>query len=54
MAEVTVPHTGGWETWQTVSAAVSQKVTGVHDLFFVFRGRKGVKIANFDWWKFEN
>ena len=53
MLEVKVPDTGGWEEWQTVSAAVNQGVTGVHDLYFVFKGRKGVKLMNFDWWAFE-
>lgn len=53
MLEVRVPDTGGWEEWQTVSAAVNQGVTGVHDLYFVFKGRKGVKLMNFDWWTFE-
>lgn len=52
IAEVKVSGTGGWEEWQTVSANVSQGVTGVHDLYFVFHGRKGVKLMNFDWWRF--
>lgn len=53
MAEVKVPGTGGWEEWHTVSAAVNQGVIGVHDLYLVFKGRKGVKLMNFDWWKFD-
>ncbi|MDO4497121.1 MAG: glycoside hydrolase N-terminal domain-containing protein [Bacteroidales bacterium] len=44
--------TGGWETWQTTSAFVKESVTGVHDLYFVFKGRKGPKLFNFDWWQF--
>ena len=52
MAEVKVPGTGGWEEWQTVAASIQQGVSGVHDIYFVFKGRKGVKLMNFDWWKF--
>ena len=30
-----------------------KKVTGKHDMYFVFKGLKGSKLFNFDWWKFE-
>lgn len=52
IARVDVPHTGGWEAWQTVVADLFSPVEGVHDLYFVFHGRKGVKLMNFDWWQF--
>ncbi len=52
VAEVKVPHTGGWERWMTVEAPLQKQVTGVHDVYFVFRGRKGCKLFNFDWWQF--
>lgn len=48
-----VPRTGGWEAWQTLKADVQPSVIGKHDLFFTFRGNKGAKLFNFDWWKFE-
>lgn len=48
-----VPHTGGWEKWQTISAKLTTNVEGVHDLYFIFRGNEGAKLFNFDWWKFQ-
>lgn len=55
VAEVKVPYTGGWEDWQTVSAVVSNNgsICGLHDIYFVFKGNKGAKLFNFDWWRFE-
>ena len=52
IARLEVGHTGGWEQWQEVVADLFAPVVGVHDLYFVFHGRKGVKLMNFDWWKF--
>ena len=52
IATVEIPSTGGWECWKTFKAAVETDVTGVHDLYFLFRGRKGCKLFNLDWWRF--
>lgn len=52
IAQVTVPHTGGWECWQTLKADMQQPVTGIHDIYFVFKGRKGCKLFSLDWWRF--
>ena len=52
IAQVNVPHTGGWENWLSVDSSVDGKVKGVHDVYFVFRGRKGCKLFNFDSWGF--
>ncbi len=52
VAVIDVPHTGGWEQWQTLTAPVQQSVTGKHDIYFAFTGYKGCKLFNFDWWKF--
>jgi hypothetical protein len=46
-----VPGTGGWQTWKSVTCAVSG-ATGVHDLYLVFTGGSG-SLFNFDWWRFE-
>src|SRR5690606_7876790 len=46
-----VPGTGGWQDWQLVSCDVSE-VSGVHDLFLVFKGASGF-LFNLDWWQFE-
>ena len=52
IARLEVGHTGGWEKWKEEVVDLRTPVAGVHDLYFVFRGRKGVKICSFDWWKF--
>ena len=46
-----VPGTGGWEKWQTLTADFTELVKGRHDLYLVFKGRKGPKLFNFDWWE---
>lgn len=51
VATVDVPRTGGWEEWQTVKASFTKEIKGKHDLYFVFRGKKGIKLFNFDWWR---
>ena len=53
LAEIKVEHTGGWEAWKKIRTELSASVTGVHDLYFVFKGRKGCKLFNFDWWEFK-
>ncbi|MEO5944490.1 MAG: glycoside hydrolase family 43 protein [Ferruginibacter sp.] len=37
------------EIWKTITTPV-KKISGVHDLFFVFKGDKD--LFNFDWWQF--
>ena len=51
VAKLDVPGTGGWEQWQTLTCDFTERVAGVHDLYFVFTGRKGPKLFNFDWWE---
>ena len=46
----TLPVTGGWQTWTTVSAPITG-ATGVHDLYVVFKG--GTSISNVNWFKFQ-
>lgn len=45
-----VPATGGWQEWETVSCDVAD-VTGVHDLYLVFKGGSG-SLFNLDHWQF--
>ena len=52
ISTVEIPSTGGWECWKTFKADVEEGVTGVHDLYFVFKGRKGCKLFNLNWWRF--
>jgi len=50
IATATLPVTGGWQTWQTVTAPVSA-ASGTHDLYLVFRGSTA-GIANVNWFQF--
>jgi hypothetical protein len=43
--------TGGWQTWQTNSAAMSA-VTGVHTVFLVFTSGQGGDFMNINWFTF--
>jgi hypothetical protein len=53
VAEVTIPQTGGWESWQTFKSRVSEIPQGVHDLYISFRGQKGRRLMTLDAWRFE-
>ena len=35
IASVAMPNTGGWQSWRTVTAELSESVSGVHDLYLV-------------------
>jgi hypothetical protein len=50
IGSVTIPITGGWQKWTTVSGAVSS-ASGVHNLYAVFRGTTG--IGNVNWFQFK-
>lgn len=52
VAKLDVPGTGGWEEWRYIETPALMEAPGVHDLYFVFRGRKGPKLFNFDYWIF--
>ncbi len=51
IAELEILGTGAWETFKTFSTATKTNVTGVHDVYFVFTGRKGPRLFNFDFWE---
>ncbi len=52
IATVTLPLTGGWQTWQTVSGAVTG-ASGVHNLYVVFTGGGTTdSISNVNWFQF--
>ncbi|GID90677.1 family 43 glycosylhydrolase [Amorphoplanes digitatis] len=46
----TVPGTGGWQTWASVSCGVTG-LTGTQDLYLRFAGGSGYLI-NVNWWQF--
>ncbi|MGA3081854.1 MAG: chitobiase/beta-hexosaminidase C-terminal domain-containing protein [Terracidiphilus sp.] len=53
IAAVALPVTGGWQTWQTVTAAASG-ASGVHDLYVVFSGGGSTaSISNVNWFQFQ-
>jgi len=45
-----IPNTGGWQTWQTISCAVSG-VSGIRNLYLRFTGGTGY-LFNLNWWQF--
>jgi len=47
---IEVKNTSGLQNWATVKGKV-KKTSGVHDLYFVFKGSNS-DLFNFDWWKF--
>lgn len=56
VAKLDVPGTGGWENWRYLETAMLSDVQGVHDVYFAFKGRdgrKGPKLFNVDYWKFQ-
>lgn len=52
IAEIKVPLTGGEDRWALVSSEITKKVTGVHDVYFVYKGKAPTKILHFDYWMF--
>jgi hypothetical protein len=48
----TVPGTGGWQTWTTVTCPVSG-ATGTQDLYLRFAGGSGY-LLNLNWWQFHS
>src|SRR6266849_3362654 len=50
IGSATIPVTGGWQTWTTVSAPIAG-ATGVHDLYLVFKGT--TSIGNVNWFRFQ-
>jgi O-glycosyl hydrolase len=55
VASVTVPSTGGWQTWQTTSPANVSGASGVHDLYVVFNAPASgtTSLGNINWFRFK-
>ena len=51
LGTIKVPLTGGADRWELRTIDV-EKVNGIHDLYFVYKGRASTDIMHFDWWKF--
>ena len=50
LGTLNVKNTNGLQSWVSQSCKVN-KVKGVHDLYFVFKGGDG-NLFNFNWWRF--
>lgn len=52
-ASVTIPATGGWQTWTTVSGTASGP-SGAHDLYVVFKrpASGAIGLGNLNWFQF--
>jgi arabinoxylan arabinofuranohydrolase len=56
LAEIEVLRTGGWEEFKTLTSKITESVSGVHDVYFAFKGKNmtaGRKLFNFDHWSFQ-
>lgn len=53
LTTVNVPMTGGDNRWSLVSSDVA-KVSGVHDLYFICKGKKPGRLMYFDYWMFQS
>ncbi len=47
-----VNPTGGWQTWAVEETSIN-RITGVHDVYFVFKGPDGY-LFNIDYWQFSS
>ncbi len=51
-----VKNTGGDNEYKDITIDIADKITGVHDLYFIFTGEGGqeTNLFNFDTWQFES
>jgi glucosylceramidase len=54
VASVTIPSTGGFQTWQTTQAVNASGASGVHDLYVVFKAPATgtTSLGNLNWFQF--
>lgn len=52
IGEVAITDTGSTNTYEDFSTDLTEEVTGVHDLYFIFKGEEGAKLFNLDTWQF--
>jgi len=54
IASITIPSTGGFQTWQTTQPATVSGASGVHDSFLVFKAAPSgtTGLGNVNWFKF--
>ena len=52
IGSVSISPTGGLDIYKQMSCRI-KNAKGVHDLYFCFKGEKGNKLFNLDYWGFE-
>jgi len=54
VASVTIPSTGGFQTWQTTAPVAVSGASGAHDLYVVFKAPASgtTALGNVNWFKF--
>jgi hypothetical protein len=50
---IAVYLTGGWQTWATQTAAISN-VTGTHTVYLAFTSDQSNNFVNLNWFTFEH
>lgn len=50
-ATIEVERTGGQENFKVFHADIAELPTGKHEVFLCFKGLKGPKLMNLDWWQ---
>ena len=51
LGTINAPMTGGNDRWSLQTIDI-KKVSGIHDVYFVFKGKAKTDILYFDYWKF--
>ncbi len=51
IASCQIDGTFGWENFKLFSCNLNKNPEGIHDVYFVFKGRKGPKLFNLDYWE---
>jgi len=51
LTSIPVKSTGDLKNWTTQTFKIHNKVKGIHDLYFVFKG-EGDNLMSLDWWQF--
>lgn len=52
LATLHTTHTGGWDVYNLDSVGINNSVTGIHDVYLVFK-REG-SVGNIDWFELQN
>ncbi|MDW7691179.1 carbohydrate-binding protein [Flammeovirgaceae bacterium SG7u.111] len=45
-------NSGGWHNWETASGDITGEVTGVHDVYFIYKTVSSANVCNSNWFEF--